>query len=392
VITIFGSTAIRWLSAFLLAVFFSSTPKAADSSLYNLEQGMSELVFTLSRSVVAVEVTSNGPAAAPTATGQEAARHVISTGLVVDTNGYILASAPIVAGDKRITVSLDGKSWFAEVVGIDYHTNIALLKIDSHCGVPVEFSDRHACAGQMVMALGNAYGMRAAPSMGFCAGVRADGLMQFSVPITSGAIGGGVFDLKGKLLGFITAGIGTDNRLALGVPAYRLPSVVEILRTYGDHLAGFLGIRSADIEISPPLEISSPVQLASLGSENTTLIDRGVIVTGVLAGSPAARAGMQRNDLILSYGGQRFVSAADLAQTVQSSLPGSEPTMDIIRQNRVMTLRVKVGRKELDDTWYYDANDVSSDPEQVVDSLMQSLEALKREMARIEFKLRSLRR
>jgi serine protease Do len=387
-----SKTVRRLLCATIMAVFFSPTTRAVDSSLFTLEQGLSELVFRISRSVVTVEASSSLAPGPSRESNREIVRRLVSTGLICDSAGHVLVSAPAISGHDRITVVLDGYPMPAELVGIDYHTNLALLQIDRSLGEAVALSDKRACAGQMVVAMGNSYGLRAAPSLGFCAGLRIDGLMQFSVPITSGSIGGGVFDMNGELLGVIVDGEGTESRVALAVPAYQLPAVISYLSQRGDRHAGFLGIQSADIEIIPPLEIATPVRLVSANGGDRMTFDRGIIVTSVLPGSPAANGGVLAGDLIVGYNDIAYLSAAELARAVRCSRPGSVCTIEIIRQNQALSRTVQVGRKELDPTHLRARNtDYQNARDGEIDSLTSELIRVKRQLEALESRLRTLR-
>lgn len=380
------------LAAISLTVFFSTTIAAADSSLTSLESGMSDLVYRLSRSIVSVETSwrmtpRNGTPGSP-----EAVRRLVSTGVVYDSIGHVIVAAPMVIGYDRIVVRVGRDPVPAELVAIDYHTNLALIRCAQPLGDPVRLSQKQSCAGHMVVALGNAYGLRAAPALGFCAGVRPDGLVQFSVPITSGAIGGGVFDMDGELLGVITAAVGSENRIALAVPAFRLPEVATILMSGRDRHSGFLGVQSTEIEIVPPLEISAPARLASAESSGLQIIDRGIVITKVVPGSPASRAGLALGDLIVSYNGKPVTSAAELAQIVQCSFPGSQGKLELVRQNHFLTVDVIVGQKDLasvvpiEEEGFFD--DIPGNS--LADSLNQAILRLREQLNAIETRVQKL--
>ncbi len=388
------STAGKYLSMLLLAVFFSSPATAGpDSSLYNLEQGFTDLVFRLSRSVVTVESWQRVPGSQLALTEDEVVQHQISSGIICDTLGHILVAAPMVVGHDQVMVTFDRGLMPAALVGVDYWTNLAVLSIDKRVGVPVNYSDRRMCAGQMVMAVGSAYGLRASPSIGFCAGLRPDGNIQFTVPVTSGYIGGGVFDLSGKLLGIVTGGVGADNQISQAVPAYRLPDIVAYILENGDRLAGYLGVTSAEIEISPGIEVAQ--QAASTEQSEIQaprVIDRGVIITKVLPRSPAERSGLKVGDLIFSYDGHLVTSARELAREVICTRPGTAVDMELIRQNTYYDLQLRIGKKELPT---YDSelgDEVMADDRRVADSLSKVLEGLKKQIEVIENRLSSLKR
>lgn len=392
-LTKFPKTVTGLLTATVLAVFFSATGFAADSSLTSLESGMSDLVYRLSRSIVTVETSFRVTPPSGTAAGPEAVRRLVSTGVVYDSVGHVIVAAPMVLGYDRIMVRLGRDPVEAELVAVDYHTNLALIRCTTPLGEPVRLSQKQSCAGHMVVALGNAYGLRAAPALGFCAGVRQDGLLQFSVPITSGAIGGGVFDMDGELLGLIAAAVGSENRIALAVPAFRLPEIATILLTGRDRHSGFLGVQSAEIEIVPPLEVSAPRGLTTAVSAGTQVIDRGVVITKVVPGSPAARAGLAMGDLLVSYNGKPVTSAAELAQIVQCSFPGTQGRLELVRQNHFLTVDITIGQKDLtsvlpmsDGEGYFD----DTPGQTLVDSLSQAIIRLREQLNAIETRVQTL--
>lgn len=392
-LTKLSKTVTGLLAAFALTVFFSATSRAADSSLTSLESGMSNLVYRLSRSIVTIETSWRVTPRSGATVSPEAVRRLLSTGVVYDSIGHILVAAPMVLGYDRIAVRLGRDPVDAELVAVDYHTNLALIRTVQPVGDPVRMSPKQSCAGHMVVALGNAYGLRAAPALGFCAGVRQDGLLQFSVPITSGAIGGGVFDMDGDLLGLITAAVGSENRIALAVPAFRLPEIATILMTGLDRHSGFLGVQSTEIEIVPPLEISAPARLASTGTPGIQVIDRGIVITRVVPGSPAARAGLALGDLLVSYNGKPVTSAVELAQIVQSSFPGSKGRLELVRQNHFLTVDITIGQKDLQSVLPMGNGDDFFDGTQsysLADSLNQAILRLKEQLNQIESRVQQL--
>jgi S1-C subfamily serine protease len=377
----------------VLAVFFSVPASAADSSLTNLEATMSELVFSLSRSVVTVEAVSYVVPEGANPGRRQINRRLVSSGIICDSSGHILAFAPMIVGHDRINVIMEGGPLPAQVVAIDYVTELALLEIRQPIGQPAVLSNRRACAGQMVIGLGNSFGLRATPSLGFCAGVRVDELMQFSMPLSSGTAGGGVFDMNGRLIGLVVGGTSPDSRIVLAVPAYTLPRLIAHLLTKGDRHAGYLGIESADIEIVPPLELKTSATPASFVKAGPFVLDHGIFVTNVLPRSPAARAGLVKGDVVVAYNGTAYTSAAELATAVQMSAPGTPMAFEVVRGNRLITLRGRLGRKELGNPViqtqmnFFDVVSAS-----VIDSLHQAIYYLQTRLQQLESQVTSMQR
>lgn len=386
-------TAIGWALSLLLAVFFYRPSTAQENPLTDLESSLNDLVYRLSRSVVTIDASRRIPATQAGSPGDEALESVLSSGIICDTAGRVLTAASSVIGRERILVSFENRVAHAELLAIDYQTELALLECPNLGGQPAQFSNLQACAGQMVVGLGNAYGVRAAPSIGFCAGVRDDGMMQFSVPVSSCAVGGGVFDLSGELLGIITGALGDENQVTVALPAYQLPSIVSYLVTNGDRSSGFVGISSRDIEVHPGIEIRNSAPMASTaGASLDEVIDRGVLVTTVLPMSPAHRAGLQTGDLIYEFDNIPVNSAAGLARLVRQSPPGKTIDLKVLRDNTAYGVQLKVGLKNINlisarASHRFASSGDYGDHQRVVDSLRAALAQLRQEITRLERRL-----
>ncbi|MBN1213364.1 MAG: serine protease [candidate division Zixibacteria bacterium] len=390
-LTISVRTVRKQLALFFMTVFFSQFSLAADSSLSTLERGLNELIFSLSRSVVTVESSRRVSIPSFRGTADEALQRLVSSGIICDTAGYILAAAPMVVGQEKIMVNLNNQLYPARLVGVDYYSDLALLQIRPGIGQPVTFSDDYACAGQMIISLGNAYGLNTSPSMGFCAGLREDGNVQTTVPVSSGSIGGGIFDLSGNLLGVIVGQVGQDNQSALAVPSYKIPPVVEYLKKYGDHQAGFIGIATAEIEIYPPIEIRENTSLID-SRTGRRIINGGTVITSVMPMSPADRAGLRRGDLLISYNNRAVGSPLVLADEVRQSQPGTKVVMEILRQNTLYNVQVEIGQKSIAN--YVPAvSTVRNRPQMdyTADSLAGVLNSLKEEIRQMEDRLKQFK-
>ncbi len=334
----------------LLAVFFTGSVAAADSSLATLENGLSDLIYRASRSVVTVEASRAVPTDFLHGAAEEAVHRVISSGVILDSTGHILVSASTIAGCDRLIVKFEGQALPARLLGTDYRTGLALLDVGRKVGQPAPKTEQYACAGQLVITIGNAYGLRACPSLGFCAGSRPEGTMQFSAAITPGTLGGGLFDLSGHLVGVIIGGIGEHplSEVGLAVPVHEFDALVEHILVRGDRESGYVGVTTTDIEISPGLQIRTPVQPASAGGRSYLTIERGTIITAVVPGGPAFRAGLARGDLLYRVNQRSINSAQDLMAELRSLRPGSTIDLGFIRNSQPYTVRVTVGQRNLD--------------------------------------------
>lgn len=379
----------------LLAVLFAGLSQAADSSLTSLESSLSELISDISRSIVTVETSRSVPGDMLEGAAAEAVHRLISSGTIIDSSGHILVAASTVAGYDRIIVSFADQQLPARLIGIDYHTGLALLAVDRPLGEPARFTARHTCVGQMVVAIGNAYGLQACPTLGFCAGSRPDGSMQFSAAITPGSIGGGVFDLSGRLLGVVIGGLGQGDQseTGLAVPAHQLSSTVYELLTGGDRVAGYIGITTTDIEISPGIELSASYQLASSGSRRQMIVDKGTIITQVLNQSPAAASGLRKGDLLFSINKTPISSAFELMDRVRLCPPGVAIELGFIRHHRAYYVKLNVGQRELATIGDFAVGrQVGSRDSLSRDELSREVQRLKHSMMLLEKKFRRLDR
>jgi len=378
------------------AIFFTTVlvtfkiVSAADSTLVPLETSLQNLISRLSQSVVTIEAVRSGSQTVPISQSGGQIVNLVASGIVYDSAGHVLVAASSVLNRDNIYVVASGQRVPAQLIGVDYQTGLALLRTDHLVGWPVEALDNYRCIGQMVIAVGNSFGLHASPSLGFCAGARTDGSLQFSAAISSGSVGGGVFDLTGKLIGAITGGIGEGSQAEAGlaVPASELPEIVDYLQAHGDRQAGYLGITISEIEVAPAIELRSSNMLVSGKSGPGRLIDHGVVITDVVPRSPAAFARLAPGDLIISIDNDDVVSAVDFLNRIRKARPGSLVQIGLVRQNRLLNTSTQIGqRPNVDSDIQLSSpfgNNLTSAPDA---SMQQEFLALKKAMLRLEERL-----
>lgn len=382
---------------FFATVFFLtftiSNIDAADSSLVNLEDQFSNLVYNASRSIVTIESIKSITQSDFKNSGNETIHSIISSGVIIDTLGNILAAAPSVVNNDYLMVYYDNKVIPARIRGIDYNTGVALLSVNRKIGQPVKMISKYGCAGEMVVALGNSYGVKASPSIGFCAGLRPEGTLQFSSTISSGTIGGGLFDLSGNMVGLITGGIGGDRwaEVGLAVPSQELYKIVEHLINFGDRQAGYIGITSADIEFAPGIEITFPTQFARTTTQRNQTINQGIMITDIVPLSPAANAGLQRGDVLISMNGAPLKSALELRNSIKRFLPGSVIDFGFIRNNVPYIAPLQIGRVEFTAGAVFQSFPNQPYSSQNTDSLLNEINILKKTLNNLELKLRKIK-
>ena len=375
--------------AIALAVFFSRG-YAIEPSLNSLDQAMNRLVYGVSRSVVTVEVTTaSGQVIAGTG-GNPALVSLMSSGLIIDTNGHILVAAQSVKGRDQIQIEFEHHVCEAKLLATDYQSGLAILAVNRRLGEPVQLADEYACAGQMVVAVGSSHGIRACATIGCCAGSREDGGLQFSAPVVSGTIGGGLFDLNGRLVGIICGAVGSrpDGEAGVAVPSYQIAEAVNYMLKHGDRKAGFLGITTMESEIVPPLRLNQSNWLASAVEPSPQVFDRGIVITSMISASPAMSAGLQRGDLIFRVDRKPLASQWDLKNLIRSVAPGTLITIDYLRGATPRSVRVKIAESHWlpwDDQRSGVSDKALSSTSR--DSLAQEIDLLKEAVRNLENKL-----
>ncbi len=380
----FQVAVLRCALAFLLAAILSIPAHSADSSLANLETGLSNLIYGLSQSLVTIESYSHVEMSGVT-------RSIVSSGIIIDSSGHIIVAAKPILGAEKIFVIYANRRLPAKLIGIDYREMIALLHIKEPVGFPAEFSEFHSCAGQMVVAMGSAYGLRVSPSIGFCAGARDDGCLQFSVPVASGTVGGGVFNLSGQVLGVIVDGIGQFNQVTLAVPAYRIDDAINYLKSSGNRYVGYLGVKTRESLIDPPIRTTIPAIFASAQNNHNDMVSVGLQVTAVFPGSPSMIAGVHPGDIIHAIGNRPLETSTELATLVKQLEPGMTINLEIIRRGHPISLPLVVGKKSIRQMKLgYDGTGSNFHPAKTIDSLASVLQYFREEVIRLERKLQSI--
>ncbi|MCH8026506.1 MAG: serine protease [candidate division Zixibacteria bacterium] len=393
-LTLFSGIASRVVPFFFILILISADSKAADSSLAPLESGLFKLISRLSQSVVTIEASKSRVEPSPIGPASLGIVKIIASGVVFDSLGHIIVAASSVTGRDKLYVVYGGFKISARLIGVDYQTGLALIKSARPIGRAVEALENYRCAGQLVIAVGNSYGLHASPSLGFCAGARDDGSLQFSAAITSGSIGGGLFDLSGRLIGAIIGGIGSGERTEAGlaVPASEIPAIVEHLIKHGDRRAGYLGVTIGEIEISPPLEIGSVNSMISGQTSGfSRLIEQSAVITEVVQFSPAARARLRQGDLIISVNGEQIHSALEFVYRIKRARSGSILRLELIRQNELIYADVEIGSRNADLNQRFRSSSGSiANGKNSQKLIYQELETLKKAVRRLQQQLHSI--
>ena len=260
----------------------------------------------------------------------------LGSGVMVREDGYILTNHHVIAaGDELLVGFSDGAQAPAAVVGTDPITDLAVLKVDGG-GYPAIAltSSTNVRVGDIVLAIGNPFGIGQAVSQGIVSAKGRYGLsqtpyddwIQTDAAVNPGNSGGALVDGEGRLLGINTLiysqGGGSDG-IGLAIPVDRALRILGDIVEHGQALHGRLG-----------------VGLASAPRPGTSA---GLTVLHVFRGTPAAAAGLRPGDVLLSINGQSATTARAVMQQVLNTAPGERLAMRITRNGAIRRLETRAG-------------------------------------------------
>ena len=290
--------------------------------------------------------TRGGRAAGQGTAGSEVPQGA-GTGFIVDSGGLIVTNSHVVEGAQRLTVTLpppDGRTFDAQVVGTDAQTDLAVLKIDASNLPSVPLGDSSALrVGEWVVAIGNALALGGGPTVtaGVVSALGRDveapsgatlyGLIQTDAAINPGNSGGPLVNLRGEVVGVNTLGATEANGIGFAIAIDTARPIVEQLRQQGAVTRAYLGVQVQSV---------TPAVAAAAGLARTD----GVLVARVVAGGPAARAGLQANDVLVALGDVPIADQQDLQQALAGRFrPGETVAVRIERGGTEQTVTVTLG-------------------------------------------------
>lgn len=281
------------------------------------------------------------------------------TGFVIDANGLILTNRHVVADTEAdyTVVFNDGKKYTAEVLARDTVNDLAVLKIDAKNLPVADLGDSDKMQiGQSVIAIGNSLseysntvtagivsGINRSISAGDSTGSSEliNGAIQTDAAINPGNSGGPLVNLSGKVIGINTAINSQGQSLGFAIPINQAKKVIDSVRQYGRIVRPWLGVRYVQLN-------------SDIATQNKLKYDFGAWIvagqaksdTAVVSGSPADKAGLKENDIILEVNGQKLDDQHSLVDVVSNYNPGDTIQLKVFSKDAEKNVAVKLEERK----------------------------------------------
>ena len=271
----------------------------------------------------------------------------LGSGVIVSPQGIILTNHHVIEGADEIEVAFaDGRKRTAKLIGSDPETDIAVLKIDAiDLPNPIILGKMESVqVGDVVLAIGNPFGVGQTVTSGIVSALGRNQLgintfenfIQTDAAINPGNSGGALVDTKGNLIGINTAiysRSGGNMGIGFAIPINTAKQVMEAILASGSVTRGWIGVEPQNLS----KELAESLNLP----KDTT----GVLISGVLEGGPADKAGMKPGDVLTQVNGQAVSDVVTLLNRIAQTGPGDEAKINLLRKGKPMTLKVQVGKR-----------------------------------------------
>ncbi|HKY00955.1 MAG TPA: Do family serine endopeptidase [Burkholderiales bacterium] len=270
----------------------------------------------------------------------------LGSGVIVNEKGYVLTNNHVVEGMDEIEVLLaDNTRLPAKVVGTDPESDLAVLKIEVKKALPaIVFGSLDTVhVGDVVLAIGNPFGVGQTVTLGIVSalgrthlGINTyENFIQTDAAINPGNSGGALIDSAGTLVGVNTAIFSrTGGSLGIGfaIPVSTAKQVMEQIIETGEVTRGFIGVEAQQVTE----ELAEAFKLPDT---------QGAVIAGVVAGGPAAQAGVRVRDVLLAIDSRNIDDPTTMLNVVAELKPGSKVPLRVRREGKELELEIVVGRR-----------------------------------------------
>ncbi|MDB9497021.1 trypsin-like peptidase domain-containing protein [Spirulina major CS-329] len=273
------------------------------------------------------------------------------SGFILSADGRLMTNAHVVEGADWVKVTLkDGRTVDGQVVGRDTVTDIAVIKIEAEDLPTVQLGQSETLTpGEWAIAIGNPLGLDNTVTVGIISALdrsssqvgvpdKRVSFIQTDAAINPGNSGGPLLNAQGEVIGMNTAIRADAQGLGFAIPIETATRIADQLFASGSAQHPYLGIRMMTITPESRAEFNQ-----SPNAPFTIERDQGVIVMGVINGSPAEQAGFEMGDIIVRVGETAVMTATDVQQQVERSAIGEPLAVEVERSQRTVALTVRPG-------------------------------------------------
>jgi S1-C subfamily serine protease len=354
---------------------------AASSELDRLEGDIKILYDRVSPSIVSVHYGTDGE------------DDFVGTGVVLDTEGHIVTIKRFISDDTIWVETDTGERLGAELVGRDSETGIAVLKVGKSLRAANVCPIKELVGGDLLFVIGNSFGVTNGISLGIFSGKReGDEFLQMGNAILPGNTGAGVFNSKGELVGIVSFALRTS--IFYGIPDIKSFVEKEVKIKIGPE--GNLASSEGPGVVIPCERMNELCnEIIAYGKIERGWIgvfikeqDGKVVVSGLVDDGPAREAGVQKEDVILSFDGKDVKELQEFVQRVKAVNPGSKVKMVVERDKKKKTVEIEV-RPRPDDSKLFRLREIMPDLKFELDKeelkkLKEDLEKMKEDLKELE--------
>lgn len=265
----------------------------------------------------------------------------VGSGFIIHSRGYIVTNNHVVQGSSTVYVVLStGETIEAEVIATDPYRDLALVKVDTANLKPITLGDSDKIrVGEIVFAIGSPLGLPGATvTMGVVSAIGRtisgeniilEDLIQTDAAINPGNSGGPLVNVSGEAIGVTTAIIPYAQGIGFAIPINTVKRFLEMISKYGRPIVAWIGVYVAPITQEQARMFRLP-------------ISRGLVVVGVVRGSPAYEVGIARGDILIRANGREISSPRELRMAVEESIEKGYVELEIVRGSRRYNVEVPV--------------------------------------------------
>jgi S1-C subfamily serine protease len=289
---------------------------------------------TVSPAVVNINVSVKGKNNRNTQSGK-------GSGFIFTPDGFILTNSHVVHNAAKIEVVLsDGRRYFADLMGDDPDTDLAVIRIDSSNVTPVNFGNSEKVkVGQLVIAIGNPYGFQTTVTAGVVSalgrslrassGRLIDNVIQTDAALNPGNSGGPLVNSRGEVIGVNTAAILPAQNICFATAINTAKFVAGKLIKDGKIKRSYIGIAGQNVPIHKRI-----MRFYNLSTEN------GILIVSLERNSPAQKAGLSEGDIIIGFDDKTVSGIDDLHKLLTDMQVGKESNIKILRRTEIIELEI----------------------------------------------------